>query len=57
MIDDIIYPFIDSSVVVYLEGILIFSADLASHEIHVSKLLAKLRENYMFYKLEKYEFF
>lgn len=48
MIDYILFPFLNSYVVVYLKDILIFSADLTSYEVHVYEILAKLRKDHIF---------
>lgn len=48
---------LDDFVVVYLDDILIFSKTKEEHEIHVRKVLELLRENKLYGKLSKCEFF
>ena len=43
--------------IVYLEDILIFFKDKASHVEHVRKVLRRLKENDLFCKSEKCKFF
>lgn len=57
IINDILFPFLDSYIVFYLDDILIFSADLAPHKAYFLEVVGKLRENYLLCKLEKYELF
>ena len=44
-------------VIVYLDDILIFSKDRAEHTEHVREVLQRLKENDLFCKPEKCEFF
>ena len=57
LINDVLFEFLDSSVVVYLDDILIFSPDLESHHVHVREVLDKLRSSNLYCKLQKCEFF
>lgn len=43
-------------VVIYLDGILIYSEDVPSHIRHSRYVLQGLRDNKLFAKLEKYAF-
>ena len=47
---------LDACVIVYLDDILIYSADMASHKKHVREVLRRLRTNGLFVKPEKCEF-
>ena len=47
---------LDICVIVYLDDILIYSADMASHKKHVQEVLWRLRANGLFAKPEKCEF-
>ena len=48
--------FVDQFVIVYLDDILIYSENPEEHELHVKRVLLKLRENGLFIKLEKCSF-
>ena len=47
---------LDVCVIVYLDDILIYSADMASHKKHVQEVLQQLHANGLFAKPEKCEF-
>lgn len=55
-IDQCLREFVDKSVIVYLDDILIFSENEEEHEDHVKQVLAKLLEWRLFCKLEKCRF-
>lgn len=55
MINDVLRPFLDVFVVVYLDDILIFSNSLVEHEQHVKKVLKALSQFDLFVKAEKCE--
>ena len=57
MINEVLFEYLDVSVVVYLDDILIFSPDLESHKKHVAEVLGKLRDNNLYCKASKCEFF
>lgn len=52
----ILFQFLDISVVVYLDDILIFSKDEESHQRHVKEVLDCLKEFNLFCKLKKCKF-
>jgi hypothetical protein len=54
--NDVLYDFLDSFVVVYLDDIVIYSKGMWDHVIHLLKILNRLREHELFVKREKYEF-
>ena len=54
--NDIFRDYIDTFMLVYVDDILIFSNSIEKHEIHVKKVLSRLRDNNLYAKLEKYTF-
>ena len=56
LVNDVLRDFLDRFVFVYLDDILIFSSDLAEHQLHVRQVLQRLLENKLFVKAEKCEF-
>ena len=56
MINDVLRPFLDVFVVVYLDDILIFSDSLEEHTKHVSTVLEQLSQHDLFVKAKKCEF-
>jgi hypothetical protein len=50
-------PYLDKFVVVYLDDILIFSGSLEEHEAHIREVLNVLRQNQLYGKWSKSEFF
>lgn len=56
LVIDIFREFLDHFVVVYLYGILIFSATLELHRSHVKKVLGTLKRHGLYAKAEKFEF-
>jgi hypothetical protein len=57
LMNDIFRPMLDKFVIVYLDDILIYSKDLREHEQHLRQVLEKLRQNRLYAKLSKCEFF
>ena len=53
MINDVLRDFLDHFVYVYLDDILIYSPDLATHQDHVNQVLKRLLENHLYVKAEK----
>lgn len=49
-------PYLDKFVVVFIDDILVFSRSLSEHEEHLRKVLEVLRENQLYAKLKKCEF-
>ena len=56
LVNEILQEYIDIFVIVYLDDILIYSNNEAEHIDHVIKVLQRLRENFLYAKLEKCEF-
>jgi hypothetical protein len=54
--NDVLRPFLDDFVIVYLDDILIFSKSREEHIEHVKKVLDVLRKEQLFLKLSKCEF-
>ena len=53
MINDMLRDFLDHFVYVYLDDILIYSPDLATHQDHVNQVRKRLLENHLYVKAEK----
>lgn len=53
LMNDILRPFLDISVIVYLDDILIYSQDTEEHTLHVQQVLEKLSKAQLYCKLEK----
>lgn len=56
LVNDVLRDMLNSFMFVYLDNILIFSQNLAEHELHVHQVFQHLLENKLFLKAEKYEF-
>ena len=54
--NDIFADMIDICVIVYLDDILIYSDNIAEHQIHVREVLRRLRGNGLFARADKCEF-
>ena len=57
LMNEIFRPYLDDFVVVYLDDILIYSKSKEEHLEHLQKILTALRDNKLFGKLSKCEFF
>jgi hypothetical protein len=56
LMDDVLRPFTNSFVVVYLDGILIFSRTWEEHMRHIQQVLSTLRQHRLYANLEKCSF-
>jgi hypothetical protein len=56
VMNDVFRPFLDDFVIVYLDGILIFSGTWDEHVRHVKQVLDTLRREKLYVKLSKCEF-
>lgn len=57
LMNDILRPFLDKFVVVYLDDILIYSRDETEHQQHLAMVLQVLRDHQLYAKASKCEFF
>eukprot|EP00253_Pinus_taeda_P021300 PITA_21300 len=57
VMNDVLRPFLDDSVILYLDDILIFRKSKDEHVMHVNKLLDVLRKEQLFVKMSKCEFY
>ncbi|KAI3374193.1 hypothetical protein L3Q82_006045 [Scortum barcoo] len=55
-INEILREYLNDFIFVYLDDILIFSPDLATHQRHVRQVLIRLLENQLYVKAEKCDF-
>lgn len=55
--NDVLYEFLDDFVVVCLDDIVIYSSTLEEHLQHLRKVFTKLRDNQVYVKKEKCEFY
>ncbi|XP_024312059.1 LOW QUALITY PROTEIN: uncharacterized protein LOC100823542 [Brachypodium distachyon] len=56
MMNKVFMEFLDKFVVVFIDDILIFSKSRSEHEVHLRKVLEKLRKHQLYAKLSKCEF-
>jgi hypothetical protein len=56
LMNKVFMEYLDKFVVVFIDDILIFSKNEEEHDEHLSMVLQKLRENQLYAKLNKYEF-
>jgi len=56
LINRVFHEYLDSFVVVFIDNILVYSADFAKHEGHLKIVLKKLGEKRLFAKFKKCEF-
>jgi hypothetical protein len=56
VMNDVLRPFLDDCVIVYLDDIFIFSKSREEHVKHVKQVLDVLRNEKLFLKMSKYEF-
>ena len=56
MMNTVFMEFLDKFVVVFVDDILIYSKSRSEHEVHLRKVLEKLREHQLYAKLSKCEF-
>jgi len=52
----VFHEYLDSFVVVFIDDILVYSADYATHKGHLKIVMEKLREERLFAKFKKCEF-
>ena len=56
LMNDVLFDFFDSFVVVYLDDIVIYSLTLEDHLVHLEKVFDRLRQNQLYVKKDKCEF-
>ena len=56
LMNDIFHPYLDKSVIVFLDDILIYSKTLVDHRKHLREVLQVLRNNGLYVKASKCEF-
>ena len=56
LMNKVFYPYLDQFVVVFIDDILVYSKDAKEHEHHLRIVLQTLRENKLFEKLSKCDF-
>jgi hypothetical protein len=56
LMDDVLIPFTNSFVVVYLDDILIFKRTWEEHMQHIQQVLSTLRQHKLYANLEKFSF-
>jgi hypothetical protein len=56
LMDDVLRPFTNSFVVVYLDDILIFSRTWEEHMRHIQQVLSTLQQHKLYANLEKFSF-
>ena len=56
LMNDVIFDFLDSFVVVYLDDIVTYNPTLEDHLVHLQKVFDRLGQNQLFVKKEKCEF-
>ena len=53
LMNDVLFDFVDSFVVVYLDDIVIYNPTLEDHLVHLEKVFDRLRQNQLYVKKEK----
>ena len=56
LINYMLYDHLNEFVIAYLNNILIYFKNEKNHKKHVKKILKKLQEKKLYFKLKKYEF-
>src|ERR1700738_290903 len=54
--NDTFRDYLDKFLTIYLDDLLIYSKTLKEHKVHVCKVLERLREAWLYVKLQKYQF-
>ncbi|KAL1218595.1 RNA-directed DNA polymerase-like protein [Cardamine amara subsp. amara] len=56
LMNSVFQEYLDEFVIIFIDDILVFSKSLEEHEVHLRVVLAKLREQKLFAKFNKYNF-
>jgi hypothetical protein len=56
LMNRVFHEYLDSFVVVFIDDILVYSTNHVKHEVHLKTVMEKLRENKLFAKLKKCDF-
>jgi len=56
LMNDVLRPFIDSFVIVYLDAILVYSATLEEHMSHLARVLETLKKHQLLENIKKCDF-
>ena len=56
LMNRVFHPFLDRFVIVFIDNILVYSSDEQQHAYHLDKVLHKLREEKLYAKYEKCDF-
>ena len=56
LMNKVFQPYLDKFVIVFIDDILVYSPDEQQHASHLSKVLQKLREERLYAKYEKCDF-
>ena len=56
LMNDVLFDFLDSFVVIYLDDIVVYNPTLEDHLVHLEKVFDRLRQNRLYVKKEKCEF-
>jgi hypothetical protein len=56
LMNDVLHPYLDSFVIVYLDDILVYSPTWEEHISHLMYVLETLKNNQLFSKLKKCDF-
>lgn len=57
LMNNVLYPYLDKFVVVFVDGILVYSRTEEEHENHLTAMLQLLMEHEIYENLSKYDFF
>jgi hypothetical protein len=56
LMNQVFHDFLDQSIVVFIDDILIYSKSLEEHEYHLRRVLQRLKEKWFYAKFSKCEF-
>ena len=56
LMNDVLFNFLDSIVVVYLDDMVIYNPTLEDHLVQLEKVFDRMRQNQLYVKKERWEF-